>query len=768
MYTIVPKTEIPEYRPLPGEPKPQIIDHRVEEKQNNQRTYKVKKSTKENLPQESSWKQRDALVAIETKYKHRIEELEKENAELLKAYEPTFQENKILKSHFEHGPDTAKLKRLQREKKELTSELEVVKEENALLLERVKELERKLRLEKDYYLQDKWQIALKRGRKRREDKAAGRVTQGPFHDAVKPEKRNFLDVDDEEFEERDERDLTIDNLEKETQILLNKIKQIKQHKESIDYMRFVGKGALTRNTTIANAVNDKLDRDIETFEIRLEKLRRKAKLLKIDSGEKEDDIDQVEDKHVVVETVKGKGTLNRPTNLSNKYFRSKETQTEQEDYNQIQTDKEIQKDVTKVSNNTKDKANANGIPAKSTTPNISSNSDSLPNSAKSVISNKPSKSQLSNGHPGSIKSNNLKQGREEILIDDDKSKNITKRNKSPLKETGLKSVKIERVHSPAETHWDHLAEQLVKTEKYVATSTSRPGQKTHRDIDRNSYKSSEKDYRRNAITETAKGTMSYQTSTPKRQIKFLKDLPQTAVSPILNDENGQDNQLQPGKNNSTTIIISQEYEEKINGNKTVPKTPRKTTNTGPAIDFVTKQHSWDTFTTPRHYNHIPQSERYNNGPEPIKSYRWKSDKDLTSPQKIIQEGKQRPGSWKSVSEKPSSITGSASSRYIDNRSQLDTTRTTQIGRLTEYDLVLADLKKQYKQQVLDSSDSKRQKQRGSESAWSREQMKVEEQMPSYQAVDFKSNGRTVNTTGGRSIMGNSGLRQERLLNLDLL
>lgn len=274
MYTIVPHTEIIDHESKPGDPRPEIIDHRNEPK----RTRWVKRNRKEQLPYDTLKKHRDVLLEEEIKYKKQIRELEKERDELVKTYENTYQENKKLKSIIDHGPDASKMKQLAKDKKEQSGIIERLEDENNVLNERLKELERLGDPLRKAIATKQWKDALDKARRIREAEDAI-PTQGPFV-GNKIFKKKRVAIDDDRLEETDAYDLQLDSIEKESQRLLTKIKQLKREKESIDYTMLMGKGALTRNAVVANAISEKLNRDLNKYAIRLEKIKLRHKRAK--------------------------------------------------------------------------------------------------------------------------------------------------------------------------------------------------------------------------------------------------------------------------------------------------------------------------------------------------------------------------------------------------------------------------------------------------------------------------------------------------------
>lgn len=271
MYTTVPRPEIVDHRPRSTEPPPQVIDHRHD----RERGRWTERYRKEQLPYDTLKKQRDLLLEAEFKYKKTIKELEKEREELVVTYENTYQQNKQLKSILEHGPDAVKLKQLEKDRKDQKGLIERLEDENKQLALRLKELEKLAMKPHDDIIDKNWKETLDKVRKRREEEDAI-PTQGPFGGG-KLFKRKRIAIDDARMEELDTYDLQLDSIHKETQVLLNKVKQLKKEKEQIDFSLMMGKGAVTRNAVMANAISEKLNRDLNKYAIRLEKLKLKHK-----------------------------------------------------------------------------------------------------------------------------------------------------------------------------------------------------------------------------------------------------------------------------------------------------------------------------------------------------------------------------------------------------------------------------------------------------------------------------------------------------------
>ncbi|KAL4239518.1 hypothetical protein ACF0H5_000332 [Mactra antiquata] len=269
MYTTVPNPEISDHHPKPGDPLPEIIDHRKEKRGPRW----VNRQRKEQLPYDTLKKHRDVLLEEEIKYKKQIRELEKEREELVSTYETTYQENQKLKSIVEHGPDAVKMKQLTKDKKEQKGLIEQLEDENKALNDKLKELEQRYDNMKSNEMKKNWDDKLNKVRKMREEEDAI-PTQGPFL-GNKLFKKRRIAIDDGRIEDADAYDLQLEIIESESQTLLRKIKQLKREKEQVDYTLLMGKGAVTKNAVVANAISEKLNRDLNKYAIRLEKLKLK-------------------------------------------------------------------------------------------------------------------------------------------------------------------------------------------------------------------------------------------------------------------------------------------------------------------------------------------------------------------------------------------------------------------------------------------------------------------------------------------------------------
>ena len=271
MFTVVPR-EVEISHP----PQTEIIDHNAPAKDNTSSWKRGKRPG--NIPYDTLKEQRDKLAEAEKKYRARIKELEGENAELSKTYEATYQENKMLKGIIQHGPDASKVKGLMKVKKEQKGTIDRLEEENETLNKRLNEIE-EIYNARGQTAETTWNELLAKLKKNRPDTEKV-PTQGPFAGRTLA---NAVTVYNQK-QEMDAFDRHLDNLEKETQILLNKIRQLQNEKGQIGSAIDKEKGYITRNAAMNNALNDKLNRDLNNFASKLEKLKLKQKTAKTFAG----------------------------------------------------------------------------------------------------------------------------------------------------------------------------------------------------------------------------------------------------------------------------------------------------------------------------------------------------------------------------------------------------------------------------------------------------------------------------------------------------
>ncbi|XP_045211128.2 myosin-11-like [Mercenaria mercenaria] len=359
MFTVVNHPHEFEYRRNVGEPRPEIINHREQETKRWSEKMRNEENTYKHLK-----KHRDSLLESELMYKKTIKELEKEKAELIKIYEPTYNENKVLKSVLEHGPDAVKMKKLQKARKELGEEVEALKDENKKLTEQMQEIIKKNAKARDIVLEKSWKDVLADSKKKKE-KNGKNHTQWPF--PSKEVDRNKNTIEKDSMNEDDVYDLQLDNVEKEIQILLNNVKYIKKQKEKLDYAISMGKGAVVRNSVLENAIHDKLDEDLNTFKGKLKNAKRKHDDIKQKMEQKEKDVTE---RRIEGEENAEKKPLTERTEVldKTKSYKTSETQTDgqtglkhdgsanspnelkshKKRYNKPQSDRAIQTDFPKT------------------------------------------------------------------------------------------------------------------------------------------------------------------------------------------------------------------------------------------------------------------------------------------------------------------------------------------------------------------------------------------------------------------------------------
>ncbi|KAL4239517.1 hypothetical protein ACF0H5_000331 [Mactra antiquata] len=569
MFTTVSRSKIEAHRFEPGQPIPEIIDHRLTGPRDGRWSTGQPEGHK---TYESIKQQLEASIASEKELKKRVKELEADNGKLLEVYEATNTENTILKSHMKHGPHAKKIKQLEKYVKDLNDELEAKKEENLLLLDRMKDLEKLGIQMKDLYVEKNWYTALEKAKKRREEKDANIGTQGPFKEGNHKKKR-MKHVNEEMFESQDSRDLMIDNLEKETLILLNKIRLFKQNKEEIDYAHFIDKGALTRNKVIKDAINDKLDRDLENFANRLNALQQKALTLRIKSrGSESDHMPPISQKSPTIKTKETKQTVYthkvKPKNTSKpssgKSERKMSRKSNRGNKQTVQTPGE--KSVTTSESNSR----------------VTFDEETSEKRYREMNENTPLLSRAS-----SVSSDDAVENIRNPRHTDSVPGSSVRRQQNTETSKSVTPSSIHRSGSPIENHWDNLAEKLIQTEKYGGVKSGR--QQSHRDTK-----------------------------------SVISGRPTTNSSKVNNESSNKSSNAVQNKNtkdNNNISSISTEADDS--------KQPKVTYN------GVTRSHdklrSFDTMQSEQIRFVSAQRGRFTNGPEPIsrindKPAKWKKTK----------------------------------------------------------------------------------------------------------------------------------------------
>ena len=234
----------------------------------------------EQLPYHTLKSHRDALLAAEFQYLDKIKELEKRNEDMSQLFANTTEENVKLKTIIEHGPYAVRMKHFQikREKQILVHELQ---KEIVAFQNKIRELETYYGIP-DYYTSKRdWadgitHVRYKKGMDAEETKEEHPIlevsTQGPFV-GTKVLKSKRVAIDDARSEDHDTYDISLEHMERETKHLLNKIKQLKQEKDQIDYAMIMGKGNFSKNAAVADRINERLNRDLNRFALKLEDLK---------------------------------------------------------------------------------------------------------------------------------------------------------------------------------------------------------------------------------------------------------------------------------------------------------------------------------------------------------------------------------------------------------------------------------------------------------------------------------------------------------------
>ncbi|KAH3692250.1 hypothetical protein DPMN_191606 [Dreissena polymorpha] len=271
MFTVIPKPEIIDHARQPGEPVVEVIDNSgdkqvikgwSEEPSQDDLTYKQLK------------KHRDALLEADLVNKKRLKDLEREKSELVKLYEPTYQENKALKSHITHGPEVAKIKQLQMEKKLLKEEVFRLSEDNKVLVEQMKDAMQKSKKVRDSIYDKAWRDALERASRRKEGKEKDVIRTN------KKESENKDVLSEPEPIAEDELDKRLNEMEKKLKTVQDNLKRLKQEKKKI--YAFQKNNHERKPTIIQDAVEAKLENDLDKFTTSIDEVEKKQTVLTTD------------------------------------------------------------------------------------------------------------------------------------------------------------------------------------------------------------------------------------------------------------------------------------------------------------------------------------------------------------------------------------------------------------------------------------------------------------------------------------------------------
>ena len=214
--------------------------------------------------------ERDALKESDKYYKRRIETLEAENRELLKSYQGLYDENKLLITKLENGPDAQRIRGFREEIKRLEEKVEKLQSQNHLY-------ENELQATKKEYntsIEDKKRVheAMKIERQLNTDK----MDKIEKENKEKAEQNEKLDKQIQEYEMR------IKNYEEESEGLLNRYKDIKAENIKLETKFKKQKNLLEDELRETKLNNTDMAKEIIMLKSKLTKLESEYNSVKID------------------------------------------------------------------------------------------------------------------------------------------------------------------------------------------------------------------------------------------------------------------------------------------------------------------------------------------------------------------------------------------------------------------------------------------------------------------------------------------------------
>ena len=261
MYTYVPRVRREDHRRRGDKPSMEIIDHR---KRLNNRIISKSVPTADTGYDEEVEDTRFSWFDAELGYKKRIKELEKDGEEMALALQEALAENRSLKNNINRGPSRTDVKKLVNEKKTMQNVIEKLGEENFELNEMLNRVIKRSDSE--------WQDAYENIRRRQEERYS---VIGPFLARIEGLKKRTVTMNDGPELNKDRYDAHLTNLEKETQALLNRLRQLKREKRFIDYSFVTGERKCFQNLKEFKEVGGNINRDIQKYTSHFEQLSEK-------------------------------------------------------------------------------------------------------------------------------------------------------------------------------------------------------------------------------------------------------------------------------------------------------------------------------------------------------------------------------------------------------------------------------------------------------------------------------------------------------------
>ncbi|XP_045211124.2 uncharacterized protein LOC123562561 [Mercenaria mercenaria] len=223
--------------------------------------------------------ERDALKETEGISKRRIEALEQETKDLLSSYQGIYEENRVLRSKVEHGPNAQRIRNFRNEIKRLEDKVSTMRTENGMLTEELASLQKQV----NNVSEDKKRIddAFKMERALHIEKTINAEKEN----VDLREKVERLEKQQEEYERR------VKNYDEESEGLLSRYKELKRDNLKMETKFKKQKDLLEEEIRDTKEINKEMAKEIIVLKTRQAKLQSEYNSIKLDYDAAEKQID---------------------------------------------------------------------------------------------------------------------------------------------------------------------------------------------------------------------------------------------------------------------------------------------------------------------------------------------------------------------------------------------------------------------------------------------------------------------------------------------
>lgn len=223
--------------------------------------------------------ERDALKEAEGVSKRRIEALEKETKDLLASYQGIYEENRVLRSKVEHGPDAQRIRNFRSEIKRLEDKVTSLRTENELLTKELASVQK----QSDQTSEDKRRIddAFKSERALYADKIKALEKDNKSSE----EKIERLERQLEEYERR------VKNYDEESDGLISRYKELKRDNLKMETKFKQQKYLIDEEIRETRETNKEMAKEIIGLKTKLAKLQSDYHSVKLDFDAAQKQID---------------------------------------------------------------------------------------------------------------------------------------------------------------------------------------------------------------------------------------------------------------------------------------------------------------------------------------------------------------------------------------------------------------------------------------------------------------------------------------------